>query len=88
MCEKCLKNFTSKRNLQSHGNVCKGHQISTPHKCDFCLKSYSSKFNLQVHLDTCKKKKEKNDQDKKKNEIQEIVNATVNKLVEKGLLNK
>ncbi len=30
-CEKCLKNFSSKRNLQSHGNVCKGHQISTPH---------------------------------------------------------
>ena len=87
MCEKCLKNFTSKRNLQSHGNVCKGHQISSPHKCDFCLKSYSTKQNLEVHLDVCKKKKEKNDLDKKKNEIQEIVNATVNKLVEKGFGN-
>ena len=87
MCEKCLKNFTSKRNLQSHGNVCKGHQILTPHKCLFCLNSYSSKQRLNTHLDTCKKKKEKNDQDKKKNEIQEIVNATVNKLVEKGFGN-
>jgi hypothetical protein len=61
MCEKCLKNFTSKRNLQSHGNVCKGHQILTPHKCLFCLNSYSSKQRLNTHLDTCKKKKEKND---------------------------
>jgi hypothetical protein len=87
MCEKCLKNFTSKQNLQSHGNVCKGHQILTPHKCLFCLNSYSSKQRLNTHLDTCKKKKEKNDQDKKKNEIQEIVNATVNKLVEKGFGN-
>ncbi len=86
-CEKCLKNFTTKQNLQSHGNVCKGHQISTPHKCDFCLNSYSSKQRLNTHFDTCKKKKEKDEQDKKKNEIQEIVNATVNKLVEKGFGN-
>lgn len=83
-CEKCLKNFSSKRNLQNHGNVCKGHQILTPHNCIFCLKSYSSKQRLNTHLDTCKKKKEQEEQDKKKNEIQEIVNATVNKLVEKG----
>ncbi len=57
MCEKCLKNFSSKRNLQSHGNVCKGHQISSPHKCIFCLETYSSKQRLNTHLDTCKKKK-------------------------------
>jgi len=87
-CEKCLKNFTCKRNLQSHGNVCKGHQILTPYKCLFCLKTYSSKQRLNTHLDTCKKKKEKDEQDKKKNEIKEIVNTTFNKLVEKGLLNK
>ena len=87
MCEKCLKNFTCKQNLQSHGNVCKGHQILTPHKCLFCLKTYSSKQRLNTHLDTCKKKKEKDEQDKKKNEIKEIVNATVNKLVEKGFGN-
>ncbi len=73
-CEKCLKNFSSKRNLQSHGNVCKGHQISTPHKCLFCLKTYSSKFNLQVHLDVCKKKKEKNDLDLRA-EIKELKEA-------------
>ena len=73
-CEKCLKNFSSKRNLQSHGNVCKGHQISTPHKCDFCLKSYSTKQNLQVHFDTCKKKKEKNDLDLRA-EIKELKEA-------------
>ncbi len=87
MCEKCLKNFTSKRNLQVHGKSCKGRQIITSHKCIFCLKSYATKQNLEVHLNTCKKKKEKDEQDKKKNEIQEIVNATVNKLVEKGFGN-
>ncbi len=81
MCEKCLKNFTSKRNLQSHGNVCKGHQISTPHKCDFCLKSYSTKQNLEVHLDVCKKKKEKNDLDlnAKIDKLQEVINKIANK---------
>ena len=74
MCEKCLKNFTSKRNLQSHGNVCKGHQILTPHKCLFCLKTYSSKQRLNTHLDTCKKKKEKNDLDLRA-EIKELKEA-------------
>jgi len=74
MCEKCLKNFTSKRNLQSHRNVCKGHQIITSHKCIFCLKSYSSKYNLEVHLDTCKKRKEKNDLDLRA-EIKELKEA-------------
>ena len=74
MCEKCLKNFTSKRNLQSHGNVCKGHQILTPHKCLFCLNSYSSKQRLNTHLDTCKKKKEKNDLDLRA-EIKELKEA-------------
>ena len=80
-CEKCLKNFSSKRNLQSHGNVCKGHQIITPHKCIFCLKTYSSKYNLEVHLDTCKKKKEKNDLDlnAKIDKLQEAINKIANK---------
>ncbi len=80
-CEKCLKNFSSKRNLQSHGNVCKGHQISTPHKCLFCLKTYSSKFNLQVHLDVCKKKKEKNDLDLRAEikELKEAIKENANK---------
>ena len=81
MCEKCLKNFTSKRNLQSHGNVCKGHQISSPHKCNFCLKSYSTKQNLEVHLDVCKKKKEKKDLDlnAKIDKLQEVINKIANK---------
>ena len=80
-CEKCLKNFTSKQNLQVHGNVCKGHQIITSHKCIFCLKQYSSKYNLEVHLDTCKKRKEKNDLD---------LNAKIDKLQEaiKDIANK
>ena len=80
-CEKCLKNFSSKRNLQSHGNVCKGHQIITPHKCVFCLKTYSSKYNLEVHLDTCKKKKEKNELDlnAKIDKLQEAINKIANK---------
>ena len=81
MCEKCLKNFTSKRNLQVHGKSCKGHQISSPHKCDFCLKSYATKQNLEVHLDTCKKKKEKNDLDlnAKIDKLQEVINKIANK---------
>jgi hypothetical protein len=80
-CEKCLKNFSSKRNLQSHGNVCKGHQIITPHKCIFCLKTYSSKYNLEVHLDTCKKKKEKDNLDLKSEikELKEAINKIANK---------
>jgi len=80
-CEKCLKNFTSKQNLQVHGNVCKGHQIITSHKCIFCLKQYSSKYNLEVHLDTCKKRKEKNDLDlnAKIDKLQEAINNIANK---------
>ena len=74
MCEKCLKNFTSKQNLQVHGKSCKGYQIITSHKCDFCLKTYSEKRSLQVHLDTCKKKKEKNDLDLRA-EIKELKEA-------------
>jgi hypothetical protein len=91
MCEKCLKNFTSKRNLQSHRNVCKGHQIITSHKCIFCLKSYSSKYNLEVHLDTCKKRKEKNDLDlnakidKLQEAIKEIANKPQNTIINNNL---
>lgn len=81
MCEKCLKNFSTKQNLKVHGKSCKGHQISTPHKCDFCLKSYSTKQNLEVHLDVCKKKKEKNDLEltAKIDKLQEAINKIVNK---------
>ena len=80
-CEKCLKNFTSKQNLQVHGNVCKGHQIITSHKCIFCLKQYSSKYNLEVHLDTCKKRKEKNDLDLRAEikELKEAIKENANK---------
>jgi hypothetical protein len=80
-CEKCLKNFSSKQNLQVHGKSCKGHQIITSHKCIFCLKTYSSKQNLEVHLDTCKKKKEKNDLDlsAKIDKLQETINKIANK---------
>jgi hypothetical protein len=81
MCEKCLKNFSCKRNLQVHGNVCKGHQIITPHKCIFCLKIYSTKQHLNTHLDTCKKKKEKNDLDlnAKIDKLQEAIKEIANK---------
>ena len=81
MCEKCLKNFTTKQNLQVHGKSCKGYQIITSHKCDFCLKTYSEKRSLQVHLDTCKKKKEKNDLDlsAKIDKLQETINKIANK---------
>ena len=80
-CEKCLKNFSSKQNLQVHGKSCKGHQIITSHKCDFCLKPYSSKYNLEVHLDTCKKKKEKDNLDlnAKIDKLQEAINKIANK---------
>jgi hypothetical protein len=80
-CEKCLKNFTTKQNLQVHGKSCKGYQIITSHKCDFCLKTYSEKRSLQVHLDTCKKKKEKNDLDlsAKIDKLQETINKIANK---------
>jgi len=97
-CEKCLKNFSSKQNLQVHGNVCKGHQIITPHKCDFCGKMLSTKHKLNCHLDTCKKKKEKNDLDLKaemkelKEAIKEIANKpqTIidNRVVNITILNK
>jgi hypothetical protein len=81
MCEKCLKNFTSKRNLQVHGKSCKGHQIITSHKCIFCLKSYATKQNLEVHLDTCKKRKEKNDLDLRAEikELKEAIKENANK---------
>jgi hypothetical protein len=81
MCEKCLKNFTTKQNLKAHGKSCKGHQISSPHKCNFCLKSYATKQNLEVHLETCKKKKEKNDLDLKTEikELKEVINKIANK---------
>jgi len=81
MCEKCLKNFTTKQNLKAHGKSCKGHQISSPHKCNFCLKSYATKQNLEVHLETCKKKKEKNDLDlnAKIDKLQEVINKIANK---------
>ena len=80
-CEKCLKNFTSKRNLQVHGKSCKGYQIITSHKCNFCLKTYSEKRSLQVHLDTCKKRKEKNDLDLRAEikELKEAIKENANK---------
>ena len=80
-CEKCLKNFTTKQNLQVHGKSCKGYQIITSHKCDFCLKTYSEKRSLQVHLDTCKKKKEKDNLDlnAKIDKLQEAINKIANK---------
>ena len=81
MCEKCLKNFTTKQNLKVHGKSCKGHQISTPHKCDFCGKMLSTKHKLNCHLDTCKKKKEKNDLDLKAEikELKEAIKEIANK---------
>ncbi len=80
-CEKCLKNFSSKQNLQVHGKSCKGHQIITPHKCDFCGKMLSTKHKLNCHLDTCKKKKEKDNLDlnAKIDKLQEAIKEIANK---------